>query len=71
MPTEIQSVLFDKNKWTKKTAHKWLDRHNLYPLKSAHTTLHFIRYRIENPKKYRRFVTKKLFRGIELVLGVK
>ena len=69
--SEIQAILFDRNYWTLKEAHTWLNEHSFYPIKRAHQTNQKIRFRLECPKKYRRFRTKRLTSGIELILGFK
>lgn len=63
---KIHSVLFPldfKNKL------EWLKEHKLKPIKKAHITENFHRYRIIDPKMFNSFITKKLKNGISLVLG--
>lgn len=67
----IQAILFDKRKWTTTEAREWLKKHNYYPIKKVHVTEHFLRYRIESPDSFSRFVTKHISDGIELILGIK
>jgi hypothetical protein len=69
MVSEIQSVLFDRSMWTVKEAQAWLMKHHFYPIKEHHITAHEIRFRLQNPKKFVRFRTKKLHNGIDLVIG--
>lgn len=66
----IQSIIFEKNKWSNKTAKKWL-RDNMYsPIKPVHATSNFLRFRLHNPELFKSFITKKLPNGIELIIGI-
>ena len=67
--SKIQSILFDKKRWTYQTAFKWLQHHHQRPIKGVHETKHFLRYRIRPPHHFMRFITKKLPDGIDLVIG--
>jgi hypothetical protein len=69
--TEIQSILFDRNIWSIPNAYSWLVEHSIKPLKKPHLTEKYIRYRIRLPTKYKRFITRKTYNGISLVLGFK
>lgn len=69
--SNIQSVLFDKKYWSLPLARVWLYKHNLVPLKQAHITNKFIRYRIMDPKKFNRFRTIKIKNNIELIIGLR
>lgn len=70
MPSQIQSVLFDKNYWKIFDSINWLHSHHIYPIKSPHITENFIRFRVRTPEKYKRFITKKLPKShIDLVIG--
>jgi hypothetical protein len=69
--SEIHSVLFDINKWTTAKARAWLKKENLKPIKKVHKQENFLRYRLHDPSKYKRFITKKLDNGIDLVIGFK
>ncbi len=56
MAFEIQSVIFDKSKWTPEKASNWLKKHEFktsYYGKPVDITKGFLRYRQENPKKYK------------------
>jgi hypothetical protein len=56
--SEIQSVLFNKDYFTKTQAKQWLsETKNLY------------RYRQTEPNKYRNFRMKRIDDGIQFVLG--
>lgn len=65
----IQAVLFDNKKYTTSEARKWLHKHNLKPIKKAHKTINFLRYRINEPEKYKSFITKKISDNIQLIIG--
>jgi len=65
----IQAILFDNHTWTAKEARKWLHNNNFHPIKPAHRTTNMLRYRLIPPEQFKRFTTKKLDNGIELVIG--
>jgi hypothetical protein len=78
--SEIHSIVFipnRKNPWTTTKARKWLKKHNLTPLKRVHkitsskTGIIHLRYRIRDPKLYKRFITKKTKEGINIIIGFK
>lgn len=69
--TEIQSVLFNRNVWSIPDAYSWLVEHDFKPMKKAHLTENNIRFRIRLPTKYKRFTTRKMGKGISLVIGFK
>lgn len=69
--SEIQSVIFDKHKWGIPYAYSWLIDHNLRPIKPPHILKHTFRYRINNPKKYHSFITKRTSDGINIIIGYK
>jgi hypothetical protein len=65
----VQAVIFDKNIWNILGAHQWLIHHHYYPIKSPHITKHFIRFRLNDPKQYKRIRTLKLPNGIDMLIG--
>ena len=67
--SEIQAVIFEKAHWNTTHARHWLKMHDLKPIKRVHNVENFLRYRLADPKKFRRFITKKLPNGIELIIG--
>ena len=69
--SEIQSVLFNKKGFTIKRAKAWLKRNNFKPIKKVDITKNFLRYRLTNPKKLKRFRTVVVTRNIRLVIGFK
>jgi hypothetical protein len=64
----IQSIRFDKLRWTESTAEKWLSDHNLVPIKKFDETKHFFRYRLRRPNNFQKYFTKKLDNGIDLII---
>ena len=68
--SDIQAVLFDNKYYTEKTALDWLKKHHhMNPIKEVHKTARFLRYRIYNPKEFDHFITLKLSKHIELIIG--
>ena len=66
----IQSVIFQKSKWNSDTARTWLQKHRLKRIKIVDITKNTLRYRIQAPELFKRFVSKKInTRGITLILG--
>ncbi len=58
-PSEIQSVLFEKAKWTEEKARKWLKEHNMKAGK-VDVTAQYLRFRQHDPEKYSKIRTKKV-----------
>lgn len=69
MSFPIQAIIFDKHYWTPKEASRWLHNNKYYPIKKEHETKNYFRYRIHNPKIFKKFITKRLPDHIELILG--
>jgi hypothetical protein len=44
--TFVRSIEFDKKKYSPRQARLWLDRHGWTPIKKAHSTEHYLHYRI-------------------------
>lgn len=68
---KVQAILFPKKKFTIKKAEKWLKDSNYIPIKKVHETLNFYRYRLLEPNKKFKYITKKLSNGVDLVIIVK
>lgn len=52
----LQAILFDKSKWSSTQAMRWLKKYDFVPIKKAHVTKNYRRYRLVEPKesfKYR------------------
>lgn len=73
--SEIQAIYFDKfyptgePRWNSTLARKWLDEHDYIRIKPVDKTPNLLRYRLTDPKKYKRFTTEKTTKGIYFVLG--
>ena len=72
MSFELQSVVFEKNKWNQKKAQEWLKKNNFKtsfygkPVDIKETQL---RYRQTAPSRYKNYITEKLDNGVLLILG--
>lgn len=69
--SHIQAVNFNSNFWKSSEARTWLKHYGLTPLKKVHKTKNFLRYRIVDPRYFKRFITKKLPDEIEFIIGFK
>jgi hypothetical protein len=67
MTGKIQSILFDKSKWSLKKAKDWLVEHNYKT--DVDEKPHFYRFRQYEPQNFKRFRTHKTDLGIEFVFG--
>ncbi|HXS59230.1 MAG TPA: hypothetical protein VN703_00260 [Candidatus Sulfopaludibacter sp.] len=67
--SQIQSIIFNKDYWTKSEARKWLLTHFFLPIKKVHETKNYYRYRIKDPNKFNYFITRRLKNNMELVIG--
>ena len=65
----LQAVIFPKATWSIAKSKKWLKDNSIRSVKSARETVNFYRYRIQDPKLFDGFITKKLNNGVELVIG--
>ena len=67
----LQSILLDKSKFSRSKAIQWVKKHNMKPNTSApnFATTQFYRFRQMTPKKTYRYRTKKISKGVELVLA--
>lgn len=70
MSSEVQSILFDKHKFTTSEARKWMKKHGFKPIKRVDETKAFYRYRQTDPDKYKYF-RMKVTPDIKFVLGFK
>lgn len=72
--SEVQSVVFPRDKYNLTQAKKWLKDNNYkvtYRNKPVDKTKTQFRFRQTAPSKYDSYVTKKLNNGILLILGFK
>lgn len=68
--TYIQSVLFDKTKFSTDEARKWLRHHDFEPIKRVHKTDAYLRYRLKKPHSDHRYRVKEIKKGnIRFVIG--
>jgi hypothetical protein len=70
--SRIQSVIFEKKKYNRKTAPEWLKKYNMKLLegKDVDETKNFLRYRIRPPELFDYFRIKPIEnKGIKLVIG--
>jgi len=68
--SHVQSVLFDKSKWTVYTATKWLKKHG-YDGLGVDEKPNTLRFRQVEPNKSDKYITKTLPDNIELVIAYK
>ena len=66
--SEIQSIHIPINKYTKKEAWDWILQHGFTPIKETKES-NYYKFRLDDPKYYKRFRTKVLDNGIQLILG--
>lgn len=77
MTSRIQSVVFltsRPNTWTTTSSRAWLKKEGLRAIKRVDKTPNTLRYRIEDPKRFKTFRTKQvtgMLGKINLVLGIK
>lgn len=65
--SEIQSVIFDKGKFSRTTAREWLIAHKFKHDDMRYTTNH-IRFRQLPPRMHAKYATKKAADGVEYIL---
>ena len=71
---ELQSIVFEKDHFTKRGAEKWLDNNGYkktYHGKTVDETKHTYRYRQLSPRLFEHFITKKMAIGIMFIYGKK
>ncbi len=69
--SEVQSVVFPKNKFSTTQARAFLKANNFNPIKRVDVTENTLRYRIVEPEKFKRIRTIKIKDGISLIIGFK
>lgn len=67
--TNIQSILFDKNKFTLKKCILWLLKHN-HKFKKVDITEKYYRFRQFDPNKNHKYFTKDLENGIKFIIKI-
>jgi hypothetical protein len=68
--SEIQSVVFSKDNWTKAKAIKWLKKHDFEGLECDEKE-NTLRFRQKEPNKKYKYITKSLPNEIELIITYK
>lgn len=63
----VQSVLFDKTKWTLVSAKQWLKLHG-FKVPAVDETLAKYRFRQSPPKRGARTITKRIKNGISFII---
>lgn len=66
----VQSVLFDRHRWTDDAARAWLATHSFRALGKVHVTDRVRRFRQYDPKEHERYYTKTMPNhiGVKLVI---
>ena len=55
----VQSVLFDNKLFDATSARSFLKTYHMYPIKRVHKTENYLRYRLEDPIKNKKYCTVK------------
>ena len=53
--SKLQSILFNKKKYTTISARKWLKNNDFQPIKRVHVTKNYLRYRLRHPYKNKQY----------------
>lgn len=67
MPVYIQSIIFDKHRWSKNMARLWIKQHMFKEIKIDETA-NFYRFRQVTPVKGAQFWMEKDAHGVEFVM---
>ena len=67
--SKIQAVLFDIKYFNEKQAIKHLKKEKMKPIKKVHKTEKYLRYRIREPKEFKRFRILKTDKHIAFIIG--
>lgn len=69
--SKVQAVAFNTSYWTANQARYWLDTHGFVRKKRVDKTANgkWLRYRMYNPKQFKKYATKKTPKGINFVIG--
>lgn len=66
--SKVQAILFPIDRYTAKEARDWLESHNYKPIKKAHITDNYRRYRIREPNPKHTSRTIVFGKGIRAVV---
>ena len=69
--SEVQSYLFDKSRYTTKTARLWLHKYNKVPIKRVHVTDAYYRYRMKEPIRGKEKRTIIISEGIKAIIELR
>ena len=69
MSSFIQSILFDRSKFTTIECRRWLKSHHFIPIKRVDRTDQYYHYRLQIPQHFNRFSTKRTKNYISFVIG--
>jgi len=69
MSMYVQSILINKYKLNKQQALAYVKRMGYVPIKPAHETLNYYRFRIYRPDVFNKFVTKPINDTVTIVFG--
>lgn len=69
MTSDIQSIIFNNKKYNNTKAIKWLTKNGYEPIKKVHITKNFLRYRLKNPRLFKRFYINKTA-NIDYIIGI-
>jgi hypothetical protein len=69
---DVQSVIFDRQRFTDDAARAWLALHGFRALGKVHVTDRFRRFRQYDPKQHERYFTKALpnHSGVKLIIRI-
>jgi hypothetical protein len=72
----LQAMIFRKNPryandptWTTRDAELYMNMHDIHPIKPVHETVNFYRYRITDPKSYKKIYSIDHNNGILSIVG--
>jgi hypothetical protein len=68
--SEVQSIVFNKNNFDLEKSLKWLMEHD-FKINKVDEKENSFRFRQQDPKKYKKFITKSPSRGVNLIIGFK
>jgi len=67
--SEVHTVLFDKKYHKPSDARIFLKDHGWKAIKKVHKTKNYLRYRLADPSKFKKFITKEITPSIKIVIG--
>lgn len=67
--SSVQAVIFDKRHFTTAQSRAWLKMARLKPIKMVDRKGNQLRYRIQSPKKFKSFITRKTGKHLSFIIG--